>query len=189
MKNDLFSFKKRWNIWKKWLWDAVKSPKYLVSGSFELKFVVSRDQERTDMLKYKKMHGYFQVIVLPTESCLVSRPGHISGSFTPTQWTLCSWTHGQLIGGLNDFYLTLINVWERETATRCVCAISLWSSVQPLNTQLQCPVCSLFYFHADTWKAVGQKLPLFLSFISSLSLWLFHSVLVGLRYMKVGWKY
>lgn len=61
----------------------------------------------------------------------------------------CSWAHWQLIRGLNDIDLTLINVKERWN--KYVCVISPRSSIHHLNTQPQCPVCSLFYFH--TWKA------------------------------------
>lgn len=63
----------------------------------------------------------------------------------------CSRARQQLIGGLNDSDLTAINVRERGWIN--VCVVSLRSSIHRLNTRLQCPVCSLFSFHADTWTA------------------------------------
>lgn len=99
----------------------------------------------------------------------------------------CSRARQQLIGGLNDSDLTAINVRERGWIN--VCVVSLRRSIHRLNTRLQCPVCSLFSFHADTWTAdASDKKSLYSSAsICSPPLSLFHSGHVGICYMKVGW--
>lgn len=99
----------------------------------------------------------------------------------------CSLTQQQLIRGVAFGLDDSINVRERkrEREERCVCVISLRSSIHQLNTQLQCPVSVhrppasranpfvlLFpHRHLEDW-CVAQKQPLFLSFhlLSSLSL-------------------